>query len=295
MNYILQCEDSIEGIFSAVYSAWELKYGHENTKIQVLGLEERNLELFSTYIPLKADADKARKVLNTIRRICSDKVYECLLRAACAGASDKADAIYRYIQVALRMGSQVINHLADQAVIRVMELSRAVGNAEHHYLGFLRFIEIPGRILLARYEPKHQLTGLIMPHFVDRFPEERFMIWDTVRNIAGIHVPGQNYIMLVLTKEQISTLEEYTEDNLEAEQLWKIFVESISIKERENIKLQKNNLPLHFRTYMPEFQEGKKDDVYNREAGRLDGRNLEFSKGGILQNAKEISNESSYF
>lgn len=261
MKYILQCEDSIEGIFSAVYAAWELKYGHENTSIQVTGFAGQNIELFSNYVHLTPDAEKAAKVLNTIRRTCSDTAYERLFRAACADAADKGDAIYRYIQTALRMGNRVLNHLTDPAVARVMELSRAVGNAEHHYLGFLRFIEIPGNILLARYAPKPRLTELIMPHFADRFPEERFVIWDTTRNVAGVHVPGQNYIMLNLTDQQVAILQRYTEDNMQAEQMWKAFVESISIKERENKKLQQNNIPLHFRTYMPEFQEkGDKHD-----------------------------------
>lgn len=253
IKYILQCEDTIEGIFSAVYAAWELKYGHENTVIQVNGYEHQNIELFSNYVPLEPDAEKAAKVINTIRRTCSDVVYKHLFHAACADASDKADAIYRYIQTALRMGKQVAGHFTDPAVVRVMELARAVGNAQHHYLGFLRFIEIPGNILLARYAPKPQLTELILSHFVDRFPEERFVIWDTVRNVAGIHVPGQNYLMLKLTEHQVAMLESYTEDNLQAEQMWQAFVDSISIKERENKKLQQNNLPLHFRTYMPEF------------------------------------------
>ena len=255
MKYILQCEDSIEGIFSAVYAAWELKYGHENTALQISGTEGTNIELFSTYIKLQPDAEKAEKVLNTIRRKCSDRVYESLFHAACADAADKADAIYRYIQVALQMGSKVLNHLTDPAVVRIMELSRAVGNAEHHYLGFLRFIEIPGNILLARYEPKPRLTELIMPHFVERFPEERFVIWDTRRNVAGVHVPGENYIMLQLSENQVAVLKQYSEDNIKAEQMWKTFVDHISIKERENRKLQQNNLPLHFRTYMPEFNE----------------------------------------
>ena len=249
----MQCEDSIEGIFSAVYAAWELKYGHQNTSIQVVGFPDNNIELFTTYITLQPDVIKAQKVINTIRRTCSDAVYEWLFRAACADAADKGDAIYRYIQVALRMGKSVSNHLSDPAVMRVMELSRAVGNAEHHYLGFLRFIEIPGKILLARYAPKPRLTELIMPHFVERFPEERFVIWDTVRNVAGIHIPGQNYIMLNLTESQVAILKEYTEDNMQAENMWRAFVESISIKDREKKKLQQNNIPLHFRTYMPEF------------------------------------------
>jgi len=254
MKYVLQCEDSIEGIFSAVYSAWELKYGHENTVIQVTGFSGQNIELFATYIHLAPDAEKAAKVINTVRRTCSDMVYEALFRAACADAADKADAIYRYIQIGLRMGKRVLNHLSDPAVMRIMELSRAVGNAEHHYLGFLRFIEIPGNILLGRFAPKPRLTELIMPHFVDRFPEERFVIWDTVRNEAGVHVPGQTYIMMHLSDGEAAALNQYQEDNIKAEKMWTTFVENISIKERENKKLQQNNIPLHFRTYMPEFQ-----------------------------------------
>lgn len=273
MKYILQCEDSAEGIFSAVYAAWELKYGHENTELQVNGFDNRNIELFSCYVPLTPDAEKARKVINTIRRICSEEVYERLFYASCADAADKADAIYRYIQAALVMGNRVKNHLTNPAVMRVMELSRAVGNARHHYLGFLRFIEIPGNILLAKYAPKPRLTELLMPHFADRFPKERFVIWDTVHNLAGIHVPQKGYLMLQLSENQAAMLQNYTEDNMMAEQMWKAFVESISIKERENKKLQQNNIPLHFRTYMPEFQtEGdrhgsKEDNKISDESG----------------------------
>ena len=92
-----------------------------------------------------------------------------------------------------------------------------------------------------------------MPHFVDRFPEERFVIWDTVRNVAGVHVPGQNYIMLTLSENQVAVLKNYTEDNIQAEQMWKAFVENISIKERENRALQLSMLPLRFQKYMTEF------------------------------------------
>ena len=265
MKYVLQCEDTVEGIFSAVYAAWELKYGHENTTIRVCGYEDGKIELFTTYIALEPDAQKASKVINTIRRTCSDAVYEQLFRASCADAPDKADAIYRYIQIALRMGNQVNNHFGAPEVVRIMELSRAVGNAQHHYLGFLRFIEIPGNILLARYAPKPRLTELIMPHFVERFPEERFVIWDTVRHVAGVHIPEQNYVMLHLSQAQTAALKEYTEDNIKAEQMWQSFVESISIKERENYKLQRNNIPLHFRTYMPEFY--RKEEKYEQETG----------------------------
>ena len=76
---ILQCEDSPQGIFSAVYSAWELKYGHENTEIQAISEENHaNLELFAEYIPLLCDGEKAGKVMNTIRTRFSEEILEQL-------------------------------------------------------------------------------------------------------------------------------------------------------------------------------------------------------------------------
>lgn len=256
MKYILQCEDSPEAIFSAVYSAWELRLGHENTAIQAaLTDRERNLELFSEYITLEPNQEKARKVMNTIRTRFSEEILETLYLVACSDGEDKADVVYHCIQLLLSMGIRAQKHLKNPYIMRAMELSRTTGNERHHYLGFLRFLETPQGILLGRFAPKTNVTELVMPHFCDRFPEERFVIWDTKRNLAGFHSRGADYLMVLLTPEQAAWLSQYKEEEQQMEELWKTFVQSISIKARENKKLQRSNLPLRFREYMTEFQE----------------------------------------
>lgn len=258
-KHILQCEDSIEGIFTGVYEAWRLKYGHDNTTLELLERQDTP-QLFAEYSRIVPDPEKAYKVLRTIREKGSGEIYRRLFYAACAGEADKADVIYRYFQVFLRMGNGVLNHLTNPAVVRIMELCRAVGNEEHHYRGFLRFIEIPDRILFARFEPKHDLVRLLMPHFEDRLPEERFIIWDVGRNLAGFHIPGKEVVYVYLDEEEKERMLSYTEDNMDAENLWRAFTRHISIKERENRALQRNNIPLHFRTFMPEFKQTQERD-----------------------------------
>ena len=49
-------------------------------------------------------------------------------------------------------------------------------------------------------------------------------------------------------------MNQLSNSELEFEQLWKGFCKSISIKERENLKLQRQNLPLRFQKDMVEFQ-----------------------------------------
>lgn len=256
MKYILQCEDRPEAIFSAVYSAWELRLGHENTSIQAVCAErELNFELFAEYRKLEPSQEKAQKVMNTVRTRFSEEILETLYLVACSDGEDKADVVYHYIQLLLSMGIQAQKHLKNPYIVRAMELSRKTGNEKHHYLGFLRFLETPQGILLGRFAPKTNVTELIMPHFSDRFPEERFVIWDTKRNLAGFHSHGPEYVMVLLTSEQAKWLSSYQEEELQMEELWKAFVQSISIKARENKKLQRSNLPLRFREYMTEFQE----------------------------------------
>ncbi len=263
MKHILQCEDTIAGIFSAVYCAWEYRFGHENTVIALIRKADMDTpELFAEYHLLVPDTRKAQKVLETIRRSCGYAVYESLFFAAYADAVDKADTIYRYVQRALDMGKMIQDHLTAPEVVRIMELSREVKNERHYYLGFLRFIEIPGSILLAKYEPKNRVTELIMPHFAERYPEERFIIWDVRRNEAGVYKPGQRYLMITFTEEEKKRLLSYREIHLDAELLWKDFVKAVSIRERDNRELQKSNIPLHFRKYMTEFgKEGPEDGV----------------------------------
>ena len=50
-----------------------------------------------------------------------------------------------------------------------------------------------------------------------------------------------------------SFLSQISQEEEQFRQLWKLFTKSISIQARENRQLQRQNLPLRFRTYMPEF------------------------------------------
>ena len=52
----------------------------------------------------------------------------------------------------------------------------------------------------------------------------------------------------------LEKIKEMTEKEQNIDNLWKAFFNSVSIKERENKGLQRNNLPLRFRGNMPEFR-----------------------------------------
>ena len=67
VRHIYLCENSAEGIFSAIYRAYEEGYPHEHNEV-VIDTEGRNMELFCEYHTVVTNFEHAVKVACTIRR-----------------------------------------------------------------------------------------------------------------------------------------------------------------------------------------------------------------------------------
>lgn len=250
---IFVCENSIDGIFTAIYQAWSSGYGHDNVRIeeQCENNNYYNIELFSEYIAVKTDFEQAVKVSTSIKTKISTEAYEMICRAALSDFQGKGDLIYRFLILGFHIGGKIVGHLSNSIVNQIFKLNRYVSREVHHLLGFVRFSVQDNNTLTAIIHPKNNVLSLITPHFADRLPNERFVIFDDNRNICSLHLPGRSWIMAELPISASLDNEIIIDD--EYEKLWKIFFENIAIKERINPKLQRNNLPIRFRKDMTEF------------------------------------------
>ena len=257
---ILVCDGTLDGIFTAIYKAYDLRYGHENIKIVIDGENEQdyNLELFSEYIIITTDFELSLKVSKSIQTKISQEAYEQVCKAALSCDPERGEAIYRFLILGFHMGRKVLSFLSNDAVIKIFELNRNVGNESHHFLGFLRFKEVGQGVLLAIFKPKNNILTLVAPHFSDRLNNENFIIYDEGRKIAMIHGRNRENVLLPMNEQMIQQIEAMNEETEEYENLWSAFYDSICIEERKNEKLTRNNLPLRFRSNMTEFKREKK-------------------------------------
>ncbi|MDE7326919.1 MAG: TIGR03915 family putative DNA repair protein [Lachnospiraceae bacterium] len=252
-NRIYECEDTLEGILSGIYQAWDAVYGHEYIHLTVPSAGGGDMVLFSEYHTVIPDAKQANKVVKTIRKKVSEEVCEILLGALYSKNPDKADAVYHVLPGAFCMGSRVMGNLTDPYVRAVFEMNRNVQHEAHEYLGFLRFEEQEEGILLARFAPKNDLLEIVAPHFEDRFPEENFIIYDTSRKRAAFHQKNHEFFLRGLSEEEDKQFFQVTSKEMDFQKMWKLFVETIAVEDRENKKLQRSLLPYHFRKYMTEM------------------------------------------
>lgn len=253
MQTILVCEDSFEGILTGIYEAYERKLPHDDVIIETGG--EENFRLFSEYIEIKTDEEKAVKVSRSLRRMLGDEVVYDLHNALASEDTERGNAVYHTVVEALNgKGRNVMSYLQNDSVRKVFELSRNVWVEIHHMYGFLRFEELEGGILYAVIAPKNNIISRLMPHFSDRFPLENFVIYDEKRDIYAIH-PAKGQWFLVREQDMDDRTEvRVSEDEGRMQELFKSFVRTIVIESRTNEKLQLNMLPLRFRPYMTEFR-----------------------------------------
>lgn len=253
---IYLCDDSIDGIFTAIYLAWSSRYGHSNIKIEEKyeGSRFANIELFAEYIVVDTDYNLSKKVTDSIRRKISEEAYEMVCRAALSYYEGKADLIYRFLILAFAVGPTITDHFSNEIVNKIFSLDRNVSREVHHLLGFIRFSQHADGLLVSVIRPRNNVLTLVTPHFADRISQEKFIIYDEGRRLASIHIPGRQWILAQVPKPDQEKLEEISDKEDGYRSLWKSFFNSIAIKERTNPKLQRNNLPLRYRSYMTEFK-----------------------------------------
>lgn len=249
---IYLCEDSLEGVFTAIYRAYEEKRDHADTAI---ALTEEPI-LFAEYVKVKPDIDRTFKVMRTLRRRFGEEDYLSLCMALSSEDTGKAQAVYRTVVDGLSKNvrpGHLMDNLADDSVHKAFSLSRGAGRELDHMRGFVRFQELENKILYSAISPKNNLLTFLMPHFADRMPMENFVIYDEKRNLFGIQPVGRMWYLLC-GDDGVKPQLNLSEEEKKYQALFRHFCETIAIRERRNLQLQRNMLPLRFREYMIEFQ-----------------------------------------
>ncbi|MDO4293036.1 MAG: TIGR03915 family putative DNA repair protein [Eubacteriales bacterium] len=254
---VLVCEDSIEGILTGIYQVYAWKLPRESVRLQAGPAQPC---LFVRYREVEPEPKLAEKVMNTVRRRFGEAAWEEISYALMAENDGKAQAVYRTVEAGLsgRIRGPLMQALGDPDVHQVFLLSRRVHNVCNRMLQFLRFRELEGGVLYASVTPDADVLALIMPHFADRLPLENFVIADARRGLAGVHPARQGWFLAGLghkERESFSALEgrlSGTEREMSA--LFRSFCDSLGIRERRNLKLQQQLVPLKYREGMVEFK-----------------------------------------
>ena len=252
MKQVYICYDTITGIFSAIHDAWK---ENRNGEAGIALRGRMTPQLFCEYRETAESEKKSIAVERLIKQNLGYNTYWDIYHALLADDSEKADAVYNTMLAARTIpdSRKIMEHLSNPYVAKVFELSRSVANEAHLFTEFIRFRELENGVLLSEVTPKGQVLTCIADHFTNRFPLENWMVYDKTHKVFLVHQAGKNWVLVQGEELNPETAGRISEAEGEFERLWKGFCSSISIKERENLALQRSHLPMHFRQDMTEF------------------------------------------
>lgn len=233
MNY--EYDGTFFGFLSAVFDAWH--DGIEKTEnIRTQG----ELSLFDQPRFVPSDPGKARRILEALRKQCGGRASHFLYYAFMAELPGREEALLLYLRLAFHYKKEFLHHLSDEPVWAVRQMARRTGNERHKLLGLLRFRELSDGMLYARLAPSCAVVPLMAPHFVSRFPGERWVIHDIRRHMGVLY---ENHTLSLI--EIPRTLQELSlsRDEQGFNHLWQAYYKTIAIKERRNDTVRRSFMP----------------------------------------------------
>lgn len=235
-------DGSYDGLMTLVFDTWNMK--ETLGEVSELGGEESFLP--ERYFP--NDSVKARRVKAYIANTLGSEFALMAREAFLSRRETRFRSIVRTIHLSPPLGEKVL-HLLHDDVLDFIACQRETRREAHRFTGLLRFRQMRDGSLLAVFAPRNNVLTLVLPHFAERFPEERLLLYDEGRGLAGLVGEGRVEFVQV---ENLTPQEAGNETELQG--LWRVFFSSLAISERANPRLQRQHLPKYTWKNLTEMQ-----------------------------------------
>ncbi|GAB1476396.1 TIGR03915 family putative DNA repair protein [Bacillota bacterium] len=256
MDYLY--DGSFEGFLCCIYMNYyaEKAWG-------IYPRSEYQHAIMRPYKLVETDEIRARKVYEAIESKISNQALKKVYHVFLSNKEDKENIALSYIKLGFKLGAGVDSYHSNPTVFEVQRTSQKVSFEVHRLTGLLRFsvlCEGPAafnaagslsdtalsrssrELLYGKIEPDHDVLELLGGHFSDRFKGDPFVIHDAKRKKALFCAYGQWYIAPI----DENCLPDLSEKEKAYRQMWKMYFDTIAIKERTNPACQKRLMPVRY-------------------------------------------------
>ena len=258
----------MDGLLTAVFDAFALKEQPE-----LLLMEDEMLPLFcERQYHVIPDEEKARRVWAGLEKRLSKEAMQQLSISWLSELRELNQPLFSYICKVFRnpvgdcksptKGAGIERNYADPDVLAVRNITRRVLHEQLRMKQFIRFQKAKDGTYLAVIAPDHNVLPLIIDHFLDRFNDQPWLIYDAKRHYgffydgkAAIRVTFENEsaVPFDLENGRLNDNVLSSDDHL-LQDLWRTYFKAICIRERLNPRKQINDMPRRYWKYMTEKQ-----------------------------------------
>ena len=166
---------------------------------------------------------------------------ELVTTVFCSCLEKKELRILEFLLCGYREGRKLCFKLGDTVMVPLLDAEKHLLREAHLLKGFVRFSDVGGA-LVATITPKNYTLPFIAQHFVQRYRDEQFMIFDKTNKAALVYRNGKSEILRIDNVE----FPEVSESEARYQALWKEFYKTIAIKGRENPRCRMTHMPKRY-------------------------------------------------
>ncbi|CVK15275.1 probable DNA metabolism protein [Apibacter mensalis] len=167
--------------------------------------------------------------------------------------------LYKYIKKAIDSRFTGHTDFRDEVVISINDLAKKVYKEGYNWKQFVRFKKSKDGIYFAPVYPIYNSLPLAIPHFKNRFSSQPWIIYDLNRDY-GFYYDTKKVIQMTLERDnEYFNSKKINENLLDPKEIlfqesWKKYYQALTIKERINLKQQKQHMPKRYWQYLTEMQ-----------------------------------------
>lgn len=228
------------------------------SKLLILKNNPNDIKYKYNYTPglldnvIDLDLESERNNLNSFINSFSLDIIHTIYYVYLSANESKELVIYYFLKNALKYHNDIYLHRNLKCVNMAINISNYVGREAHKLKGFLRFKLLKNNLYYAEVNPTNNVLPILANHFKKRLKNECWLIMDVTRKIYALYDKKEVYY---LTDKNIVSLNlELEACEKEFEDLWKNFFDTIGIKERHNLKVQRNFMPKKYWNYIIEME-----------------------------------------
>ena len=249
-------DQTLDGLLCCVFFAYEQK---KFPDLILSDSDQQPLFVDEQYHVI-TEKEKSLRVWKALEKKLSKIAQNMMLAVWLSELPEIEMLLFRYICKSLDHPQGIEMNFGDDDVLRIKDIAQKVGTDARKLIQFVRFQETADGIYFAPVTPRYNVLSLIVAHFKERYANQPWIIYDTNRNI-GIYYDKQSVTEVTFSQKILSELklgklsdEKLSDEEVFYQKMWREYFKSTTIKERINLKLQRQHMPQRYWKYLTEMQ-----------------------------------------
>jgi probable DNA metabolism protein len=246
-------DGTFEGFLTSVFDC----YSRKDFPMDICSRVGEQKYLFTDRYDVTTHSKKAERVWKGIQNKLSGRNNQLVFYTFLSEEPGVEMRIYRFLRRLFSTQFNIETDYGDSDVLSLTQTSQKVKKEAMRMMQFVRFQHTRDGLYFCGIEPRYDVIPLVVDHFQKRFADQKWLLYDLKRNYGVLYGKDKVEEVEISRKNFNSMTGQAKADILEEgeefyQKLWRSYFTHINIKERKNLRLQRQHMPRRFWKYLPE-------------------------------------------